>query len=46
MRVRNSKRPKEETPMRISYILAVCLATSVLTAPALAADKMKPADTR
>ena len=30
--------------MRISYILAACLATSVLTAPALAADKMKPAD--
>ena len=30
--------------MRISCILAVCLATSVLAAPALAADKMKPAD--
>ena len=30
--------------MRISYILAACLATSVLAAPALAADKMKPAD--
>ena len=30
--------------MRISHILAACLATSVLAAPALAADKMKPAD--
>lgn len=30
--------------MRVSHMIAACLATTILAAPALAADKMKAAD--